>query len=97
MRYLAYLLLLSISIIVAGLILYFTHFSRAFSNNANDWADFATFNSYFLSIVTLIILGYISVLSFRTTHAFNKLQIKPILFITIDKPEQITGQFKGRF
>lgn len=94
MRYLAFLLLLSISIIVAGLILYFTHFSRTFSNNASDWADFAAFNSYFLSIVTLIILGYISLLTFRTTHAFNRLQIKPLIFITLEKPEQITGQFK---
>lgn len=86
---------ISIGIVTAGLILYFSHFNNSYTNNSNDWADFATFNGYFLSIVNLIILGYIAIISYEATKAFNKLQIRPLLFITIDKPKQIQGVFKN--
>lgn len=94
MRNLIWIIILSIAIISTGLILYFSHFKGAYSNDAGDWADFATFNGYFLSIINLMILGYISYITFQTTHTFNRLQIRPLLFITLDKPEQITGTFK---
>jgi len=83
-----------ILIISAGLIIFFSHFNQGYSNDRSVWGDFATFNGYFLSIVNLIILGYISYVTFQTTHTFNRLQIRPLLFITLDKPEQITGAFK---
>lgn len=57
MKTIVKLILLSAIIILTGWILYFTRFSRGFSIIASDWADFATFNNYFLSIVSLIILG----------------------------------------
>lgn len=87
-------IVISILILVCGLILYFTHFNNNYANNSNEWADFATFNSFFLSIVNLIVLGYISHITYELTKAFNRLQIRPLLFITLDKPEQIQGKFK---
>lgn len=94
MRNLFLIIIFSIIIISVGLILYFTHFNRNYSKDVSDWADFATFNGYFISIINLIILGYISYVTFQTTNAFNRLQIRPLLFITLDKPEQIIGAFK---
>lgn len=94
MRNLILIIILSVVIISLGLILYFFHFHGNPSNEAGDWADFATFNGYFLSIINLVILGYISYITFQTTQAFNRLQIRPLLFITLDKPEQIIGKFK---
>lgn len=94
MRSFIWIIISSIVIISLGLILYFTHFSGGYSDKGNDWSDFATFNGYFLSIINLVILGYISYVTFQTTHAFNRLQIRPLLFITLDKPEQIIGTFK---
>lgn len=94
MRNLIWIILLSIIIIVLGLILYFSHFSGTFSDKSNEWSDFATFNGYFISVINLIILGYISYITFQTTNTFNRLQIRPLLFITLDKPEQIIGTFK---
>lgn len=85
---------ISIVIVTAGLILYFNPFNKNYSNNSNEWADFATFNGYFISIVNLIVLGYISIITYEATKAFNRLQIRPLLFITLDKPEQIQGAFK---
>lgn len=94
MRNLIWIIIFSIAIISVGLILYFTHFNHTYSDDAGDWADFAAFNGYFLSIINLIILGYISYVTFKTTHTFNRLQIRPLLFITLDKPQEITGTFK---
>lgn len=89
-----WIVILSIAIIVVGLIFYFTHFNNAYSSASGDWANFATFNGYFLSIVNLIVLGYISFITYQTTQAFNRLQIRPLLFITLNKPEQIREVFK---
>ena len=94
MKNLIWIVSISIAIIAVGLILYKSHFNGAYSENSDDWANFATFNGYFLSIINLMILGYISYITFQTTHAFNRLQIRPLLFITLNKPEQITGAFK---
>lgn len=94
MKNLFWIILLSIVIIFIGLILYFSHFSGSYSDKSDEWSDFATFNGYFISVINLIILGYISYITFQTTNTFNRLQIKPLLFITLDKPEQISGTFK---
>ncbi|MFN6377718.1 MAG: hypothetical protein ACK4WD_00480 [Flavobacteriales bacterium] len=94
MRKLIWIILLSIVVIIVGLILYFSHFSGKYSDKSDDLSNFATFNGYFLSIINLIILGYISYITFQTTHTYNRLQIRPLLFITLDKPEQIIGTFK---
>ncbi|QOI97505.1 MAG: hypothetical protein HRU69_08390 [Flammeovirgaceae bacterium] len=94
MRGLFWTLGISITILLGGLILYFSHFNNGYADNSDGWADFATFNGYFLSIVNLIVLGYISLITYEATKAFNRLQIRPLLFITLDKPEQIKGIFK---
>lgn len=94
MREFSLVLVASILIIVSGLILYFNHFNNSYAGSSNEWADFATFNGYFLSIANLIALGYITIIAHKTTMAFNRLQIRPLLFLTLDKPEQIKGQFK---
>jgi hypothetical protein len=73
--------------------LYFTHFNTSFSKVSNDWANFATFNSYFVSVISVIILGYISVITYKTTDNFNRLQIKPLLFLALDKPEKVQNEF----
>ncbi len=94
MRNLILIIIFSIIIIAIGLVLYLSRFNSFYSSSSEVWANFATFNGYFLSIINLIILGYISFITFRTTHIFNRLQVRPLLFITLDKPEQITGIFK---
>lgn len=94
MKALILIVLFSVIIFSVGLVLYFTHFSGTYSTDTNDWADFATFNGYFLSIINLVVLGYISYLTFQATVTFNRLQIRPLLFLTVDKPEQIKEPFK---
>ena len=94
MRNLIWIIIFSIVIVSVGLILYFTHFNGMYTDSGSYWFNFATFNGYFLNIINLIILGYISYVTYQTTYTFNRLQIRPLLFITLDKPEQITGVFK---
>lgn len=84
----------SIIIILVGLSLYFFHFNNGYSNDQTHWGVFGDYINIFLNFASLIILGYISFVTFRTTDTFNRLQIRPILFITLDKPEQIVGSFK---
>lgn len=79
-------ILIIIVIIILGFMLYFSNFNTNFSKNSNDWANFATFNSYFTSLISIMILGYISYITYKTTDNFNRLQIKPLLFLTLDKP-----------
>lgn len=88
------IIVLSLIIILAGLILYFTHFRFRFSSDSNAWSNFAIFNGYFLSIVNLVILGYISFITFQTTQAYNNLLIKPLVYINLDGPEEIKSSVK---
>ena len=94
MKTLILIVIFSIIVFSLGIVLYFTHFNGGYSKETNDWADFATFNGYFLSIINLIVLGYISYLTFQASLTFNRLQIRPLLFLSVDKPEQIKGAFK---
>jgi hypothetical protein len=91
MKRLGFLELIAISIVILllGYILYFTNFNTNFSKNSDEWANFATFNSYFTSLISIMILGYISIITYKTTDKFNKLQLKPLLFLALDKPDKV--------
>lgn len=79
---------------IIGGILYLYKFQTPFSHDSNDWANFSTFHSYFLGWANLIIIGIISYYATQATETFNKLQLRPILFFTIDKPMKINSGFK---
>lgn len=87
------LILISIPliIIIVGLILYFINYNSDFSANSNDWANFAIFNGYFINVISMLIIGYISFLTFQTTQSFHKLQIQPLLYLTVDTPQRIAN------
>lgn len=80
---------ISILVLGIGFFLYFRYFNSSYSTNSNDWANFATFNGYFVNIVSLIILGYLSYLTFVATEHYNKMQMRPIVFLVTDTPRQI--------
>lgn len=79
----------SILVLGIGFFLYFKYFNSNYSANSDDWANFATFNGYFVNIVSLLILGYLSYLTFVATEHYNKMQLRPILFLVTDIPWQI--------
>jgi hypothetical protein len=81
----------SLLIPVVGMILYFSKFYGQMSDSSNIWADFAVFNGYFLGWANLIVLGVISFMANRATDAFNRLQIRPLLFVSIDRPIKVEG------
>lgn len=87
------LIAISVIIILIGLILYFNVFNADFSEASTDWANFAIFNGYFISVISIIILGYISIITYNTTDNFNRLQIKPLIFLTLDKPDKVQPEF----
>lgn len=73
--------------IFLGLILYFNNVNSTLSTNSKVLADFATFNSYFLSIASTLLLGGISFFGYIATSRYNKaadeynkLLIKPVLY-----------------
>ena len=78
------LIAISVIIILIGLILYFNVFNADFSEASTDWANFAIFNGYFISVISIIILGYISIITYNTTDNFNRLQIKPLIFFILE-------------
>ncbi|HCV14978.1 MAG TPA: hypothetical protein DF637_01405 [Rikenellaceae bacterium] len=86
--------LFCISVVGLGLFLYFTT-----DISCND--SFYSFNNYFLSIATTIVLGYIAYLGYYSINKFNQLQIKPVLFGYIsktsfwDNKEQFTWHIKN--
>ena len=80
---------MSVFVLGAGLFLYFKYFNSRYSTESDDWANFATFNNYFVNIASLLILGYLSYLTFVATEHYNKMQLKPILFLVTDTPRQI--------
>lgn len=96
-----WLIIISALIIVGGFLLYFlgsillylADYNSNISDISSDLANFATFNSYFIGLISVIILGYISFITYRTTNKFNRLQLRPLLFITLDKPEKIQNEF----
>jgi hypothetical protein len=56
---------------------------------SEEWANFASFNGYFVNVLSLLIIGYISFITYKATNNFNKLQISPLLYLTIDSPSQV--------
>jgi len=94
MKVFGLILIISLLILSGGFFLYFSHFNGQYSSKVDDWANFATFNGYFVNVLTLLILGYISFITYKATNNFNKLQIRPLLYLTVDYPQQIKNTFK---
>lgn len=84
----------SLIIICVGFLLYFTEFSGSYSSDSSKWSDFASFNGYFLDIITFLILGFISFITYNATNHFNKLQTRPLLYLTIDSPVIVNSGLK---
>ncbi len=76
------------------MILYFSKFYGQMSDSSSIWADFAVFHGYFLGWANLIVLGSLSLMAMRATEAINRLQIRPLLFISIERPVMINNGFK---
>ena len=92
-----WIIVISILIIISGFILYFSgsillylvDYNSHISDISSDLANFAIFNNYFLGLISLILLGYISFITYRTTNNFYNIQLRPLVFATLDKPERI--------
>ncbi len=70
------------AVLLLGLILYFYNFHDSLSKNPSDWSYFASFQGIFISIASLILLGYISYMSFKLTDSYYKQQNRPIIEIS---------------
>ncbi|MBX2971166.1 MAG: hypothetical protein KF803_17500 [Cyclobacteriaceae bacterium] len=77
--------LIPIAILLIPFILYLCIFNNGLSTDSRHWADFATFMSLFVSIVSMTLLGYISFITWRTTKLFQERQLRPCIFITHSK------------
>lgn len=73
------------TLLICSLMLYFYVFHYGLSKETGDWANFAVFHGYFINIGTLMLIGYISFLTYKTTNRFNQLQHLPILFFTSEQ------------
>ena len=87
------LIIISGLIILIGLLIYFSKHNLSLSNISEDWANFAIYNGYFLSIVNVLILGYISFITYQTTYRFNKLQNQPLIYLNVDIPEMVKNEY----
>ena len=69
--------------VIVGFVIYFFKFSSGFSIDSKNWAEFGTFNRFFVNVSSLILIGIISYVTYKTTHTFNNLQVTPILDFTV--------------
>lgn len=55
--------------------------NTVFQVKFTEWSNIATFCTYFVTIINLILIGYISYLAYKTSDSYNNLIIKPILYL----------------
>jgi hypothetical protein len=94
-RYIWLLVVGVLSIVVVlgiGFWIYFTHFNGQASVDSRNWADFATFNGYFVGIINMLFVGIIGFITYRTTHEFNLTQLRPLIILATEEPITRTGQ-----
>lgn len=78
--------LLAVVIIGTGYVTYFFHYNGEVSKSPNDWSSFATYQSYFVSVCSLLLLSYISYITYTTSKKFSLLQHRPYLVLTFEAP-----------
>lgn len=79
-------IIIAVLIVMAGYVTYGIHFHGKLSTKAEDWGHFAGYQSYFISVCSLVLLGYISYITYSTSRKFSLLQHRPYLVITLEAP-----------
>ncbi|QNA43195.1 hypothetical protein [Lacibacter sediminis] len=72
---------LSIVFIVVPVIVYRLNFGGFMSDSKGDFGTFGDFMNPFLSLTSIILLGYISLQTFITSRNYNEIQLRPHLFL----------------
>ena len=92
-RILPYLIILTCFLFIyRGLELYSNQFPTAFSDKQADWGAFGDYANALLNVISIILLTWIGVITYKTTHAFNQLQIVPLLDFLVSKAETECGK-----
>jgi hypothetical protein len=73
------IVLLCIFFLYKGLRLYYDQFPVAFSNEQSHWGAFGDYANTLLNVVNIVLLTWIGIITYRTTLAFNRLQITPLI------------------
>lgn len=79
-------IVIAVLIVLAGFVTYAIRFHGKLSTQAEDWGYFAGYQSYFISVCSLVLLGYISYITYTTSRKFSLLQHRPYLVITLEAP-----------
>ncbi len=88
--YYLYLLIAVTSVfILIGFFTYFHKFNGELSNNDQNWSSFSTFMSLFVNLASLILIGYISFITFYSTNKFNELTHRPFLDLTVQSTSEV--------
>lgn len=91
MRSLRISIFLAIFITIIGAISYFIKFNNGWSDSDESWGNFAVYISLFINVSTLLILGAISLNTFRTTDNFNELHTTPLLDLSLESLDNTNG------
>jgi hypothetical protein len=89
-----YYLLSAICLIVfaGGLIVYFSNFNGQFAKDQNIYGQFGSFISPFLTLISIILLSYISLKANKVTEIYHQIQLQPLLYLNFQKCQLIKEQ-----
>ena len=101
-RRLTLVLLLVFLLLAIGPITYFLNFHNKISNKSEDWSNFSHYLDLFVSLASLILIGYVSILTHRINETateiardnlnasarFYKYQMMPVLDLSSERSHQ---------
>jgi|GEM_PF-5130018 len=90
------------AILAAGLITYFSKYNGPFSAKSEDWGHFAEYIGLYISFASLILIGFVSILTnsinerateiansnLEASTRFYKYQMMPILDLSVERSHQ---------
>ena len=101
-RQLILVLLIVFLLLAIGLITYFWNFHSNISTKSEDWSNFSHYLDFFVSFASLILIGYVSILThsinersaatatdnLNASRRFYRYQMMPILDLSVERSHQ---------